>query len=287
MATEEFSELLVYNIPLTEIFADEEWNCRGYIDPLDVWELAKDIASKGLIQPIVLQPWDKVKGKKFRIVCGYSRFKATVMNSKKDQNIKAIKAIIKNGLSELDASVLNLSENLMRRNLNVMQEAKTIKKFYTAGWTPGEVQRKTGLTYHWIQTRMMALDLPEELQKEAAAGMITQTQIRELSKMQGDPDQQFEYYRALKDAKLSGKKEKPPEKVMRINASKVRNEREIFELQDILIETFGIGDPIAIVGIKLLGWATGKLSDKEIYDYLEKRAKESGKFFPRPQLLAS
>src|SRR4051812_9291295 len=81
----------IYDLPLTEIYADEDFNCRGIIDPTSVVELAHDIKQKekelgegkGLISPIIVQPWLKKAGKKWRIVAGYRRFKAHVLNQAK------------------------------------------------------------------------------------------------------------------------------------------------------------------------------------------------------------
>ena len=49
----------VVDIPLTEIDADENFNCRGKIAPIDVVDLAKDITERGLIQPVSVAPIEK------------------------------------------------------------------------------------------------------------------------------------------------------------------------------------------------------------------------------------
>src|SRR5690348_11843059 len=91
----------VYQVPMNEIFADDEFNCRGVIDPMTVIDLANDIRDKektrgegmGLIEPITLQPWSKEPGKKYRIVAGYRRFKAHEINK-----AEFIRALIREGL---------------------------------------------------------------------------------------------------------------------------------------------------------------------------------------------
>ena len=83
------SKDVIYDIPLAEIFSDDEFNCRGQIAPLDVLDLAKSIQQVGLQQPIIAQPWSEIHGKHWRIVSGHRRYKACLVAS-----LKSIKAIV-------------------------------------------------------------------------------------------------------------------------------------------------------------------------------------------------
>ena len=73
-------EMVVHDIPMSDIYCDNDFNCRGYIPPHDVITLAKSILANKLQQPIVIQPWDQIPGKLWRIVSGHRRYTAHVLN---------------------------------------------------------------------------------------------------------------------------------------------------------------------------------------------------------------
>ena len=117
-------EYNAHDVLMSEIFSDDEFNCRGRIIPLDVLDLAKSIKETKLQQPIAVQPFKHPTNPniKYRIIAGHRRFMAFVVNKS-----TTIPAIIRDGLSELDARLLNLTENLKRQDLNMLQEA-SLKK---------------------------------------------------------------------------------------------------------------------------------------------------------------
>ena len=52
----EADKYVVNHIPIKEIFADPEFNCRGSISALNVVDLSTDIKNNGLHSPIIVQP---------------------------------------------------------------------------------------------------------------------------------------------------------------------------------------------------------------------------------------
>lgn len=262
----------VYDIPMSDIFDDDDFNCRGEVDLLTVKELANDIKQNGLSQPITLQPYDKKHGKKFRIVAGYRRFKAHRLNE-----AKTIRSLIREDLDEFSARLFNLSENVHRQNLNILQEAKAIDSFQRAGWTEQYLAERLQKSRGWVQVRYMLLELPEDIQREAGAGLLSQQQIRDaftLRRESGD-DLMYQYIRKIKDAKLKGKSsEVEVNKKLTINARRERKRNEIFELQEIIRKTLGHS-----FATRALGWAAGEVSDREIHEDIQKQAQDKGKFY--------
>src|SRR5262245_14130389 len=102
-------------VPMDQIFSDDDFNCRGRIAPIDVIDLAKSIEEVGLQQPIVVQPYKHPLNPKilYRIMAGHRRFMAFRVN-KSDK----IPAFIREGLTDFEARLLNLTENLKRQDLN-------------------------------------------------------------------------------------------------------------------------------------------------------------------------
>lgn len=243
-------------LPISEIYADDEFNCRGNIAPIDVVHLAKDIQRIGLLSPIVVQPFNK-NGKKYRVVCGYRRLAAFKINQ-----ATTIPAFIKEGLSDLQARVVNLGENINRKDLNLLQEAKAILPFKAAGWSGNRIAEELGVNRGWLQIRLALLDLPEEIQKEAAAGIINQQHILQLHGM--PKTRQFEAVKRIKEAKERGQKvvtihkdEGTPKAAF---TKKARKKDEIFEKIVYILQVVGEQN----LGSRALAWASGEISDNEL-----------------------
>lgn len=270
------SAIKVFEIPLDEIFSDEEFNCRGKIVPIDVLDLARSIDMHGLQQVIVVQPFHSETDTKirYRIVSGHRRYTAFIVLGK-----KTIPATIKSDLSELDAMKLNFEENLKRKNLNILQEAKTLKRLKEKGLGQEDAAKELGMSRGWIQVRYMILDLPEEIQQEVGAGFINQEQIREIYRM--PKDEQYEMVRKIKVARMSGEsiqrfkiKKKPP----KAYEKRERDANEMFELQGIIREVIGNGFPT-----RILAWCSAEISDYEIHRDLREAAAAIGKRYDIPR----
>jgi ParB/RepB/Spo0J family partition protein len=257
-----YDENKVYDLPMGEVFADESFNSRGKIEPLKVMELAREINENGLLQPITVQVYDRMPGKKFRIVAGYRRYAAHQLNQ-----ATTIRSLVKNEISDLDARLMNLSENTQRENLNILQEANAIQHFVLAGWTEQQIATRLGKSRGWVQVRGMLLQLPNEIQAEAEVGLVSQEAIRELYSMSWMGYQaQIDHLKKIKDAKILGKKRKPkPMDVYRSNERKPRTQEEIGDMQDEIIDCIGKNvDPLT----KALAWAGGFIDDKEFHTYV-------------------
>jgi ParB/RepB/Spo0J family partition protein len=286
---EQYDENKVYDIPLSDILVDEDFNCRGYINPMDVIDLSRDVKEKGLHTPVFLEPWDKVPGKKFRLVAGYRRYKAHMLNEQDEKyqetrgdKAHTIRALIKSGLSDIDARIMNLSENLHRQNLNMKQEAHALESFKNFGWSEVDAANKLKMSRGWVQVRYMLLELPDDIQNEAAAGMLSQHQIRHVYSLRENPDAAYDYVRAVKEKRLLGKKREPkPEDSLPKSEKKIRTEAEIFKLQDEIRELFGNN-----FVTKVLGWAGGVIEDYDIYEDIRQQALSQGKFYMIPEFVA-
>src|SRR6185436_17782459 len=125
----------IVQIPIKEIFSDSEFNCRGHIIPFDVMELANSIRANGLQQPVVVEPYNQGVYK-YRIVMGHRRTMACHMVP-----LETVPCIVKKDLSRIQALTMNLVENLDRKDLTVMQEARAISKFVTLNMTIREIAK--------------------------------------------------------------------------------------------------------------------------------------------------
>jgi ParB/RepB/Spo0J family partition protein len=264
-------------IEIATIFADPTFNCRGTaIAPIDVVDLAKDIEAHGLQQPIVVQPYDKYKPEifKYRVISGHRRYTAFKVLKR-----ETIPCVININLTEAQALVLNLTENLHRKDLNVLQEAKALERLKMAGMSVSEVSKELGKSTTWVSVRYQLLELHEHIQNAAAAGFINQAQIRQLHQLP-DMKQQLDAAAKIKKAKSRG--EKPPkinpnQKKRNILKAKQRDRDDIFWMQDHIQEFVGNN-----FGTRCLAWAAGEITDFELFQAIQEEAHQSGKTYNIP-----
>lgn len=257
----------VLDVPIHEIYADSELNCRGAIVPYDVIELANSIEKNGLQQPITIQPYIEHPPYKYRIVVGHRRHKAFIVNG-----AKTIPCIIKEGLTELQARILNLQENLERKNLNLLQEALAIQKFKFAGYTIQEVAKLVGMSTGWVQVRFALLELEPEIQETAAAGFLTQEQVKDIYSMP-NTQERFTAVKQIKESKLRGEKKAIKVKKPKRNplARKVRSKEEILQMNEFILDVVKSN-----FGTRCLAWAAGEISDLDLYRDMRVVAEDLG-----------
>lgn len=269
----------VLNIPLTDIHIDEDFNSRGKIIPLDVVDLAKDIERVGLIQPVTVMEYNEVEktkyGFKYKLLAGFRRtFAHKVL--KRD----SVPCLIHERMCDADATIFNLSENLNRTDLTILQEARSMRRLATYAFTEDQIAIKIGKSRGWVQVRMMLLQLPEEVQKEVELGFINQTQIRELYTIYRSTGTEavYEAVKKLKDARILGIKGKivDPKKTNK-SAKRQRVRSEIVIMLDHIYDSVGSG-----LHTRCLAWCSGEISDNDLYDSLADYAIKNGKMYIRP-----
>lgn len=264
-------------IPLDDIFFDQEFNSRGPIAPIDVIDLAKDIAERGLINPVSVVPCSEKEKEEqnanYKLVAGFCRYMAHKINK-----AKTISAIVREEIkNEIDARLFNLSENLIRKHLNIMQEARAVQKFHDLGLNRQEIALRTGMGDGWVQVRMMLLKLPEPIQEEASAGIIKQTNIRELYTIYNNSGEEatFKAARHIKEARARGKKNVTvnPKKID-VKSKVHRSRHEILGMLDHQ-QKFLPND----LHTRNLAWAAGEISTEELNESMEQFADEIGANF--------
>jgi ParB family transcriptional regulator, chromosome partitioning protein len=263
-------------IPIKEIYSDPSFNCRGTINAGSVVELARNIDIHGLLQPIAVQPYTQHPPHKYRTVLGHRRLEAFKLLNKEE-----IPAVIKEGLTDLEARALNLIENLERSDLNLKQEADALVPFFRSGLTEQEVGKRIGKSIGWVHIRKIILRLPEDIQKEIAAGFITQDQVKSLSKM--TRDQQVESVKQIKNSKIRGEK-----RALRIGTkkhnplkTKRRDDYDIRAMIEHILDSVG-----PCLATRVLAWAAGEIPDIEVYRDIRDYAKTLNKNYAVPREVA-
>lgn len=264
------AEMELTEIPISEIFADHHWNCRGPIRGQDVVDLAKSLKENGLLQPIIVQPYE-LAGRpeiKYRIIAGYRRFTAARVNE-----WTTIACIIREHMSEEQARILNLTENLKRANLNKLQEALAIEPLLMKGMTQMELAKQLGVSYGWVQIRDYITTMDEHIQKEVGAGLLTDQQIRHVHGIKDD-EQKHEYVKEVKKQKETGlrKADVDVNKFIKPkNTARIRKTSEILDMVETMVAYCGGGSLATIFG----AWCAANTDDYTLHKKIQEEAKKN------------
>jgi len=243
----------VYNIPVSEIFLDKGFNCRPAIPLNTVNDLANSIKDSRLEAPIIIQPGEDVPGGipagfRWRIVAGHRRFLACSKLLKWTH----IPAILRPGLTDQAARLLNFTENLDRQDLTLFEEARALQSI-CQDQSMQEIQTRVNRGPRWVRVRLELMKLPEEVQQAAAAGIVTQLDIQQYMEQQ----RPYGFFGQLAEQKKLGLSS--IEIYRRSRGLGVRRKREI---QDMIAELM-TGD-FQVSAPRALAWALNTISTEEL-----------------------
>lgn len=120
-------------------------------------EIRQNIRSIGLKRPITVAPRkDSKNGKKYDLVCGQGRIEAFIAAGETE-----IPAIIRE-VSEEDAHIMSLVENIARRNNSALELLQSIKYLKGQGYADDAIAAKTNLGKDYIRGIIRLLEEGEE-----------------------------------------------------------------------------------------------------------------------------
>lgn len=144
---------------------------REVFDERALKELAVSIKEHGVIQPIIVR---NVNGK-YEIIAGERRYKASAL-----AGLTKIPAIIRN-LDDKESSKVALLENLQRRNLNPIEEARTYQKILELDqMTQEELAKTMGKSQSAVANKIRLLGLSDEVQEALLKEQISERHARTL-----------------------------------------------------------------------------------------------------------
>ena len=144
---------------------------REVFDEKALKELAVSIREHGVIQPIIVRN----VGGKYEIIAGERRYKATAL-----AGLTKIPAIIRN-LDDKESSKVALLENLQRKNLSPIEEARTYQKILEIDqMTQEELAKTMGKSQSSVANKLRLLSLPDEVQDALLKEQISERHARTL-----------------------------------------------------------------------------------------------------------
>lgn len=163
-------EPLIQNINI-DLIIPNRFQPRLTFDEKTLNELAASIKEHGIIQPLVLRRL----GDKFEIIAGERRYKAATL-----AGLTEVPAIISN-IDDNKSAELALVENVQRKNLNSLEEAKSYKKILDKeGLTQEELAKKIGVSQSTVANKLRLLNLTMEAQDALMNEKISERHARSL-----------------------------------------------------------------------------------------------------------
>jgi len=142
---------------------------RKTMDPQALAELTRSIASKGVLQPLLVRPLaeDDNGHMRYEIVAGERRFRAAT------QAGLSTVPVVSRQLNDQETLEIAIIENLQRENLNALEEAQAFKQLLDFGMNQEEVATSVGKSRSAIANSLRLLRLSDGAQQAIARGDIS------------------------------------------------------------------------------------------------------------------
>lgn len=168
-------------IPIEDIIPNR-FQPRLAFDEGGLTELSESIKQHGIIQPLVLRRL----GDKFEIIAGERRYKAATM-----AGLQKVPAIISN-IDDNKSAEVALVENIQRRNLTAIEEAKSYKSLLDRGYlTQEQLAEKMGVSQSTVANKLRLLNLDEDVQNALLNEKISERHARALLTLSKDEQKKW------------------------------------------------------------------------------------------------
>jgi len=161
----------------------------------DLQELAASIRQHGVLQPILVS--EREPGR-YVLVAGERRWRAARL-----AGMETVPAVIRERLDEEHHLELALVENLQRRDLTPLEEARAYEQLRTKlGLSQAEIAGRVGIDRSTVSNALRLLKLPAEVQELVEGGALTAGHARTLLAF-AEEEQQQRWARRAVEAGLS------------------------------------------------------------------------------------
>ena len=163
---------------------------RLAFDEQGLKELSDSIREHGIIQPLVLRKL----GDKYEIIAGERRYKAAQI-----VGLTTVPAVIAN-IDDNKSAEVALVENVQRRDLTAIEEARSYKNLLDKGYlTQEQLAKRMGLSQPAIANKLRLLNLDEEVQQALLEEKISERHARTLLSLQDKAAQREWLHRIINE----------------------------------------------------------------------------------------
>lgn len=178
------SRRYIFNIEVEKIKSNP-YQPRTSNDQESINELALSINEHGLLQPVIVTKKVRTTSSgevdEYELISGHRRLAAA-----KIAGLNLISAIIQEkNISNQEKLELALIENIQRKNLNSMEQAKAFSRLHTEfGLTLDEIGKRVGKNKRTISQTISLLQLDPKIQQAITENQITEGQVRPLTTLE-------------------------------------------------------------------------------------------------------
>jgi len=153
---------------------------RKDFDDKALRDLAESLKQSGLLQPVVVRR----VGEAYQLVVGERRWRAAKM-----AGIERIPAVVREA-SDAQSLELALVENLLREDLNPMEEAEAYQRLLAEfAWTQEDLAQRVARDRSSIANCLRLLKLPDVIQADLRSGRLTMGHARALLSLDSPAEQ--------------------------------------------------------------------------------------------------
>ena len=169
----------IVEIPVEDIVPNR-FQPRLTFDVEALNDLANSIREHGIIQPLVVRKLQD----KYEIIAGERRYKAAALIG-----MQKVPCIVMN-LNDNESAEVAVIENIQRKEMTPLEEAKSFKKILDKGYlTQDELAKRMGKSQSSIANKLRLLNLDEIVQEAILNGKISERHARSLLKVENKIDQ--------------------------------------------------------------------------------------------------
>lgn len=237
---------------------------RKFFNEEEIERLSADIRSRGQLQPIRVR-WS-AEHSKWLIIAGERRWRAIT----KAGLDKITCMFIDREMSESEIRAEQLVENLLREDLNGIEEAKSFATLMELnGWSATQLAENINVSKGKVSKALKLLKLPEDLQAQIESGTLSASTAYELAKVKDEGQQRELAEKAAAGQMTQPEAAKASKQKVGEGASKRRSTNENFRTADNV--------RISIVARRDLGDAGMIQALIEVAETIRKRSQPAGK----------
>jgi ParB family transcriptional regulator, chromosome partitioning protein len=222
-------------LPVSQLVAGK-YQPRTKFDETALNELADSIKAQGLMQPIVVR---KLVAEKYEIIAGERRFRAA-----QRAGLSEVPVIVREA-DDSQALALALIENIQREDLNVIEEARALKRLQEEfSLTHEQIGQAVGRSRSAVSNMLRLTELAPQVQEKVLEGKLEMGHARALAPL--PPAQQIllaEQISArgltVRDAESLASKAAAPAVQKGAQSGQNRRDPDLARLEEDLAETLG------------------------------------------------
>lgn len=157
------------SIPVEEIIPNPDQPRRTF-EPEAMESLVESIRERGIIQPIIVR---EANGS-YMIIAGERRWQAAI-----EAGLREVPAIVAD-TPEKELLPSAIAENMIREDLNPIEEAEAYRRLADTGWSQDQISRVAGKTRSAVSNTIRILELEDDIRELVRRGELTEGHARAL-----------------------------------------------------------------------------------------------------------